>query len=104
MFRPGIEPGPPAWEASTLEKSHLDSLFAGYSESLLGLRPGQQPGLYMASPNACEDMDSTGCRPNSPFITSRMALWALLQVRVFLNWGHHYRGPDQGHLIQRSQD
>jgi hypothetical protein len=32
MSRPGIEPGPPAWEASTLEKSHLDSLFASYSE------------------------------------------------------------------------
>ncbi len=27
MSRPGIEPGPPAWEASTLDKSHLDSLF-----------------------------------------------------------------------------
>jgi hypothetical protein len=26
MSRPGLEPGPPAWEASTLEKSHLDSL------------------------------------------------------------------------------
>jgi hypothetical protein len=46
MSRPGIEPGPPAWEASTLEKSHLDSLFAGYSETLLGLRPAQQPDLY----------------------------------------------------------
>ncbi len=39
MSRPGIEPGPPAWEASTLEKSHLDSLYAGYSEPLLGLTP-----------------------------------------------------------------
>jgi hypothetical protein len=28
MSRPGFEPGPPAWEASTLEKSHLDSLSA----------------------------------------------------------------------------
>ena len=36
MSRPGIELGPPAWEASTLEKSHLDSLSAGYSEPLLG--------------------------------------------------------------------
>ncbi len=36
MSRPGIEPGPPAWEASTLEKSHLDSLSAGYLEPLLG--------------------------------------------------------------------
>ncbi len=36
MSRPGIEPGPPAWEASTLEKCHLDSLSAGYSEPLLG--------------------------------------------------------------------
>jgi hypothetical protein len=36
MSRPGIEPVLPAWEASTLEKSHLDSLSAGYSEPLLG--------------------------------------------------------------------
>jgi hypothetical protein len=35
MSRPGFEPGPPAREASTLEKSHLDSLSAGYSEPLL---------------------------------------------------------------------
>jgi hypothetical protein len=35
MSRPGFEPGPPAWEASTLEKSHLGSLSAGYSEPLL---------------------------------------------------------------------
>jgi hypothetical protein len=27
MSWPGLEPGPPAWEVSTLEKSHLDSLF-----------------------------------------------------------------------------
>jgi hypothetical protein len=48
MSRPGIEPGPPEREASTLEKSHLDSLFAGYWEPLLGLRLAlqQQPGLY----------------------------------------------------------
>jgi hypothetical protein len=37
MSRPGIEPGPLAWEASTLEKSHLDSLFAAFSEPLRGL-------------------------------------------------------------------
>ncbi len=59
MSRPGIEPGPPEWEASTLEKSHLDSLLAGYSEPLLGLRPAEQPVLYMAPPSACDDMDST---------------------------------------------
>ncbi len=35
MSWPGFDPGPPAWEASTLEKSHLDSLSAGYSEPLL---------------------------------------------------------------------
>jgi hypothetical protein len=42
MSRPGTEPWPPAWEASTPEKSHLDSLFAGYSEPLLGLRLAQR--------------------------------------------------------------
>ncbi len=46
MFRPGIEPGPPAREASTLEKSHLDSLYTGYSEPLLPLRAI----LYMGAP------------------------------------------------------
>ncbi len=46
MSRPGIEPGPPAREASTLEKSHLDSLYAGYSEPLLLLRVI----LYMGAP------------------------------------------------------
>ena len=43
MSRPGLKPGPPAWEASTLEKSHLDSLFAGCSEPLLMLRTGATP-------------------------------------------------------------
>ena len=38
MSRPGPEPGPHAWEASTLDKSHLDSLYAGYSEPLLMMR------------------------------------------------------------------
>jgi hypothetical protein len=47
MSRPGIEPGPPAREASTLEKSHLDSLFAGYSEPLLMLRAAQHPASTM---------------------------------------------------------
>ena len=49
MLRPGIVPGPPAWEASTLEKIQLESLFAIYSEPLLELRLAlqqQQPGLY----------------------------------------------------------
>jgi hypothetical protein len=46
MSRRGIEHGPPAWEASTLEKTHLDSLLAGYSEPLIGLMPVQQPDLY----------------------------------------------------------
>jgi hypothetical protein len=41
----GLEPGPPAWEASTLEKSHLDSLYAGYSEPLLMMRL-LHPDLY----------------------------------------------------------
>jgi hypothetical protein len=54
MSRPGIVPGPPAWEASTLEKIQLESLFAIYSEPLLELRLAlqqQQPGLYRAKLN-----------------------------------------------------
>jgi hypothetical protein len=47
MSRPGLEPGPPAWEASTLEKSHVDSLYAGYSEPLL-MMSLLHPDLYMA--------------------------------------------------------
>ncbi len=42
MSRPRIVPGPPAREASTLEKSHLDSLIAAYSEPLHGLRLAQR--------------------------------------------------------------
>ena len=80
MSRPGIEPGPPA--ASTLEKSHLDSLFAGYSEPLLGLRPALHPGLYMAPPSACADMDSTGCGRIALASPRATALLALMQVRV----------------------
>jgi hypothetical protein len=60
MSRPGIEAGPPEREASTLAKSHLDSLIAGYSEPPLGLRLAlqqQQSGLYMAAPSACAGMD-----------------------------------------------
>jgi hypothetical protein len=43
MSRPKIEPGLPAWEVSTLEKSHLDSLYVSYSEPLIGLRAAQHP-------------------------------------------------------------
>ncbi len=46
MSRPGSEPGPSAREASTLEKSHLDSLYADYSEPLLELRWRSAYGLY----------------------------------------------------------
>ena len=35
---------------SALLKSYSDSLYAGYSEPLLGLRPGLQPVLYMGAP------------------------------------------------------
>jgi hypothetical protein len=35
MSWPGLVLGPPVWEASSLEKSHLDSLYASYSEPLL---------------------------------------------------------------------
>jgi hypothetical protein len=34
MSQPGIEPGPPRWEAITLEKSYLKSLFCRYLEPL----------------------------------------------------------------------
>jgi hypothetical protein len=47
MSQPGIGPGPPAWEASTLEKSHLDSLFADFSEPVLELRSRSARGLYI---------------------------------------------------------
>jgi hypothetical protein len=45
MSRLGLEPGPPAWEASTLEKSHLDSLYASCSEPLL-IMSLLHPDLY----------------------------------------------------------
>jgi hypothetical protein len=36
MSRPGIKLGPPAWEASTLEKSHSNSLLKGHGNDFLG--------------------------------------------------------------------
>jgi hypothetical protein len=50
MSRPGIEPGPPAWEASTLEKSHLDSLFCWLFGTTTWAEAGAARGLYMAPP------------------------------------------------------
>jgi hypothetical protein len=71
MSRPGIEPGPPVWEASTIEKSHVDSLITGYSEPLLGLRPALHP-LHPAStwlpPVHAQAWTFTGCSPNSPLL------------------------------------
>jgi hypothetical protein len=94
MSRPGIEPGPPTWEASTLEESHLDSLFAGYSELLLGPRLVSHPDLYMAPPSACAGMDLTGCSPNSPIALCiwpyEQVLRALIKVHVGVTT---YRGP-----------
>jgi hypothetical protein len=56
MSRPGFEPRPPAWEASTLEKSHLDSLSAGYSEPLLSRHLLTTFGpLQYASSCTCDD-------------------------------------------------
>jgi hypothetical protein len=49
MYRLGLEPRPSVWEANTLEKSHLDSLCAGYSEPLL-MMSLLHPDLYMAPP------------------------------------------------------
>ncbi len=50
MSRPGLEPGPPAWEASTLEKSHLDSLsLAGtptHDESATSIQTLQEHTKY----------------------------------------------------------
>ena len=54
MSRWGIEPEPPAQEASTLEKSHLDSLSAGYSEPLLVLRQNIRPLQYIHTANIVE--------------------------------------------------
>ena len=78
MSRPGIEPGPPAWEASTLEKSHLDSLSAGYSEPLLGLRRNIQP--LHGSPQCMRRHGLDWVWPNSPCIACEQALLALMQA------------------------
>ncbi len=96
MSWPGIEPGPPAWEASTLEKSHLDSLFAGYSEPLLELRWRSARGLYMAPPSACVGMDLTGCGRIAPLhIGMRASALSVYQgPRVLNHVGvTTYRGP-----------
>jgi hypothetical protein len=46
MSRPEIESGPPAWEASTLEKSHLDSLSAVIRNLYLAVICLRLSGLY----------------------------------------------------------
>ncbi len=52
--RPGIEPGLPAWEASTLEKSNLDNLHAGVAEPLLVMRLAlQQQPLHIYNLHRC---------------------------------------------------
>jgi hypothetical protein len=96
MSRPGIEPGPPAREASTLEKSRLDSLFAGYSERLLELRWRSARGLYMAPLSACVGMDLTGCGQIAPLhIAMRASALSVYQgPRVSNHVGvTTYRGP-----------
>ena len=70
MSRPGLEPGPPAWEASTLEKSHLDSLYAGYSEPLHMMRLAPfYPDLYSSYKNfycTCYNMVSSESQQQHP--------------------------------------
>jgi hypothetical protein len=39
MSRPGIEPGPPGWEARALEKSHSNSLFIAIQNIYMSARP-----------------------------------------------------------------
>ncbi len=64
MSRPGLEPGPPAQEASTLEKSHLDSLYAGYSEPLLMMRLA--PFIQTSTVTSNENSDSPMVQCLSP--------------------------------------
>ena len=54
MSRPGFEPGPPAWEASTLEKSNLDNLYVNVAEPLLVMRLAlQQQPLHINHLHRC---------------------------------------------------
>ncbi len=88
MSRSGIEPGPPVWEARTLDKSHL----AGYSEPLLELRWRSARGLYMA----CVGMDLTGCSRIAPLHIAMpaSALSVYQGPRVSNHVGvNTYRGP-----------
>ncbi len=98
MSRPGIEPGPPAREKSTLEKSHLDSLSTGYSEPLLGLRRNIRP--LHGSPQCMRKHGFDWVWPNSPCIACEQALRALMQVRVIqiTSVSPLIQDHDQGHL------
>jgi hypothetical protein len=98
MSRPGIEPGPLAREASALEKSHLDSLSAGYSEPLLGLRRNIQP--LHGCPQCMRRHGLDWVWPNSPCIACKQALQALMQVRVIqiTSGSPLIEDHDQGHL------
>ncbi len=76
MSRPGIEPGPPVGsEHSGKEPSRQLICRLPYSEPL-------HPGLYMAPPSACADLDSTGRGRIALASPRATALRALMQVRV----------------------
>jgi hypothetical protein len=86
MSRPGIEPGPPAREASTLEKSHLDSLFAGYSEPLLGLRWRSARGLYIILYFHSRNRYSSGkLVPYSSIVSTSSLRSVMLKNKLFVD-------------------
>ena len=49
MSRPGIEPGPPRWEASTLEKSYPNSLLTAIRNSARPVENARDVFLNMCS-------------------------------------------------------
>jgi uncharacterized Zn-finger protein len=60
MSRPGFEPGPPAWEVSTLEKSHPDSLLIAIRNIYTWARDRFILNLkFRAKGNASEDKSSS---------------------------------------------
>ncbi len=69
---PGIKPRPPAWEASSLEKSHLNSLFMAirnYSATYEPTNgtPWLLPAHVVQSAMNQHGIASLGCSPYSTF-------------------------------------
>ncbi len=100
MSRPGLEPGPPAWEASTLEKSRLDSLYTAYSEPLLMMSLLHQTSTWLPQCRCiAHELLSVEGMPEGDLLLSKQHRRSWNQSRR----GHHYRETWPGSSLYSSR-